>query len=669
MSNIYKSKIFLLAIIWALAWANPALGQKQATYDGYYSLSYGLSGKANFKYTVAKKDTIKHGPFRFKSSFADATNGSSLRSVVISGAYQQNLKNGIWQYISKTVEPEGEFVEKDNQIVYEASGHEFLVKANFKNGEATGTWELLERKIRKSELADTISYVKAGFKNGGIAGTTEGVYNGTWFTGKVSDNGFIHGQWVFRPVAAAKPAFTEYRVYDQGHQTKHYFLFGADTLHLQYVGLAGLATDVTVWENTTLAGKYFDALESAHTGLANSTTKYQPALTDTTTALKTTTNNLLKNVFSAFAIYDKTPYWALTDGGEPETEVLARLHKIPYSSEEKANLESTNKLLSEANALFEEVLGNADLEISRFANRDLAFYHQLLKIYQQNLAAPNKLIKQFAKPSFEYVNREEILKHVIAETEFPDTVSYRFRDSTYVKKYSFPEIRNARGQDLPAVNRYLGKVVADITNIEKKIDALLESKLRESRLIIKEKELILLKDSVISLYANQPANERYNSYHGRVAENIQTFALEIFTQYALLPNQKKADTIEVLLQCYESFLRLYEVQADIPSKLKRLDEAYTRTVWNPFTMSHMEERMKSRIYNAFEQHVLPGYLQLIAEYKNCSELEKRYKSFDTIYARMIDLRNQDTKEISRKLRGNHSTRRVLEILELNLSGI
>src|SRR5690606_39163659 len=104
----------------------------------------------------------------------------------------------------------------------------------------------------------------------------------------------------------------------------------------------------------------------------------------------------------------------------------------------------------------------------------------------------------------------------------------------------------------------------------------------------KEKTLLILKDSIISKYANKINDERFNDYHQKIASKIDIQIQNTFEDYALLELKEKSDTIDELLKCFESILKLYESQAEIPLKLKRINEAYTRIVWNPFTMSDME---------------------------------------------------------------------------------
>lgn len=209
----------------------------------------------------------------------------------------------------------------------------------------------------------------------------------------------------------------------------------------------------------------------------------------------------------------------------------------------------------------------------------------------------------------------------------------------------------------------------DVKKIEQEADEILVKKERLSKLVDKEKQLVKKKESILSLYLAGVRLDDFNEYHRMVASSIETYVTKKFKEYAELPSQEKIERIEMLTGCFDGFIKLYDVLADLPRKLNRLNEAYTRTVWNPYTMTDMEERMKERVYKAFEAYLFPYYLDEITASIDCEVIANKTGIFDLIYNRMLALRDQDTKDLEKELRRVTSSERILEVLNIQLNTI
>ncbi|MBX2969539.1 MAG: hypothetical protein KF803_09200 [Cyclobacteriaceae bacterium] len=628
---------------------------KPARYAGPYTLGNSLTGNVDYHYVLSQRDTVKHGPFLFNSVARDSINTGSINSVTLKGSYSNGLKIGEWVFSSKKIQPLGKLRERDYQIVYQSKGSEFVAQGFFKEGKPHGKWLLVEQHIEDSSPTDTLLVVNAEFKDGIMRGDVNGIFNQVVFSGSINDEGFVDGRWLFRYPKLDNKKREEYRFFEDGVQVKHFLLNGSDTIVLEHRGVDKVFTTKEDWETLAVNGRYFEVF-----GFID----HAP---DQLTAERIDqTNALIQNVLSQFYEKSGMKFWSLSGGSDTFKNVLVRLKRVHFTDEERRRIGDIVTLTREATDMFEYFFEESGIEVDRLANEELMLYYQVLKIYKQQVDRISKLVNQFSSPAFEYMNRNELLKSLCDQLVYPRQIGFDFKGEHKVVEYNFPAIAQHSYPIAESIILHLNDILSDVERIENEVDRILESKLRQARLNDKEKNLIRKKDSLISLYNNTFEDEAFNEFHQQVASRILNQVSDSFERYANLELQQKIDTIDYFNSCFESFLQLYKVQTEIPAKLKRLDEAYTRTVWNPYTMTDMQERMKERVYNAYELNILPFYLKDMESSVDCDDVAAKLLNFEMIYRRMMELREQDTKDIERSLRGLNSTTRILQVLNINL---
>ncbi len=645
------------------------LGQGRVQkYEGPYTLGDEYSGTAVYQYTVSRSDTIKQGAFVFESVTSGISNEDLFHSLHYKGNYEQGLKSGNWIYSAKKIRPHGSLKESNYQIIQQSVGKEFLVNGNFKDGRANGRWTLLEQSIENSIPSDTSILVSANFKDGILQGKVQGYYNDIEFSGSVDSEGFIDGQWHFNHSLPEDNSIDELRIYVNGIQVNHYMIVQGDTISIEYLGIEADYDSLGIWESLVLNGKYFEIIKNANVGLASyfSQSSELTLSLDTNQHIVSNSNALLEDVLSSFAGRDNILFWQLTSGSVPLAKVNAKLLKKPFSEVELANLAKARTINNELSKTLKDVFEDPSIELDRYANKDLMFYYAVLKIYESRIASISDILNRFSNQTYEYMNRDKIYAHLMKNSSYPEFVSFEFKDEQFEEQHEFASIHDTEYNAAEVIIDQLNNIQNKVSEILSVIDKILESKLTEFKLIEKERQLVKKKDSVIYLYSNAGNEESFNEYHRIISDRVQSYTLGIFRDYPALEMQEKVDTVDAILNCLDSFLKLYVAQTEIPSKLQRLNESYTRTVWNPYTMTDMQERMKERVYNAFITYLFPFYLDDIERSINCDDLENKHRNFELIYRKMMELREQDTRDIERALRGVNSAAKVLEIYNINL---
>lgn len=99
--------------------------------------------------------------------------------------------------------------------------------------------------------------------------------------------------------------------------------------------------------------------------------------------------------------------------------------------------------------------------------------------------------------------------------------------------------------------------------------------------------------------------------------------------------------------------------------IDRINEVYTRTTWNPYTFTYMDERVNENVYEAFETEVFPFVWDELSNNISCEDIGEKSKNFEILYRKMIALRDEDTKQIDRQLRRSNTLEEILTTLNLD----
>ncbi len=642
--------------------------QNIQTYKGPYIFNDNVIGIAEYEYKIEKRDTVKQGRFIFHAQIIDTTDTKKINSILYKGSYNNGLKSDRWTFSYKSLQPDDELFERKFEIIYTASGIEYVVDGVFKEGKAIGQWQVVHQNIVKSTPSDIQLFVKSNYENGKMKGSIEGYFKNITFTGFVNGDGFIDKIWTFKHQISNGQSIEEQRIFDNGILKQHSINLNGDIITLKYVGIDSTIDEAEEWEELRINNHYFNIIKNANMGIDSLSfqAKQNISYQDTAYYFAENTNVLLKNALTSFTRYNGSQIWKQVKESEAIRAAMVRFHKFPLKKEEEENINKSSALIKNINEKIYILQTDPNIELNIYAFEKLMFYYEVLKVYQSQIQNLSKIIEQFKSPVYLYINREEIFEYMIPNLQYPKQVSYEFKDVNYADSYNFPALPEKNYNNFQQVKQHVEAILKDVADIEKNIGELMEEKQKETMLIEKEKMLVKRKDSIVALYDKENRKENFNTYHEQVADKISAHALKSFKDYAGLETEQKNMEIDNLLQCYENFLKLYDAQAEIPKKLARLDENYTRTVWNPYTMTDMDERVKERVYRAFELHLLPYYLKDIEASIDCEKITDKHKNFETLYRKMMELRDRDTKDIEKELRRVSAPERIMEILEIKL---
>jgi hypothetical protein len=113
-------------------------------------------------------------------------------------------------------------------------------------------------------------------------------------------------------------------------------------------------------------------------------------------------------------------------------------------------------------------------------------------------------------------------------------------------------------------------------------------------------------------------------------------------------------------------LNFYTILNKIPTKLERIDELYKRVVFNPYTFTDMEERVKEKVYLYFEQVILPQIILDINQNMSCDNFYEKVENIDKLYRQMVLLREKDTKDLERLIKKNENVNEILKMFNVKV---
>ncbi len=639
--------------------------QEIREFNDSYTLENDLEGEAIYNYYLSGSDTIKQGGFFFQHSETDLVDErQTIISIILSGQYTKNVKNGAWSYGYKEFRPEGQPVTTDSEIIYNATGKDYTARTFFKNSKVHGNYEIQERTIANSVTTDTLFFLKAFYEEGVMLEVIEGKKDNVRVSGRFNSQGMPDGKWEILHRTDSGDLL-DVREYEDGILSSHHFVHNNEKYQINYVGMdSDPETSNQNWEEVVAGPEYFRLLSYASVGLNKDENK--PENLGDPMQLVQIGNSLLEKVFFNVDVHGGRKIWELSDGGYEMQPVLVKLRKYPLSEEERIVYSEALKLLEATQNDIDTYLDDPYVKIGLHAYQDIHFYYEVMKIFQEKVETLAPLVNLLSDQATQYLNREAIIKETLPYINYPEEVQFEFDNTVITDTFPFPQGISQNNVTMTEINAHLGEIFKIVTDISETSANILEDYKSQSELPKMEAELLSKKDSIVNLFMNKTPREEYNTWHEAISSSVQEFAEQEFKNYAALPLTEKVTKIDEISSCFDSLFALYTELEDLPRKLDRINEVYTRTTWNPFTFTYMDERVKENVYEAFENEVFPFVWDELSGSISCENIGDKTKSLEVLYRKMIELRDEDTKQIERQLRRSNTLEEILAALNLDL---
>ncbi len=656
--------VLALLLTTFMALSLPTESMCQTRHSGPYIWGDELQGSVEYSYRILSGDTVLNGPWHFTASWKDTTATDAVHSLEVHGQYdQQGLMTGPWTYSNKRLQFSSEPVVKGFQVVHDASGVEYKVVGRFENGLANGNWSVVDRSIVDTEPVDTLYMANAVFADGRYAGAISGRWDGMRFSGTATGSGMLHGDWVFEHQFSDGRMLQEHRIHEEGILAFHYFDLGKERYVVRHVGMDNTVDmENEIWEDMRVGRPYFRIIQYSAFTLDQAGSVAQGPVMDSTVHYLEAANTALREALTAFASHHEKPLWNSLTGAQPVDRPTVRVRRYPFAAQEAERLQRNAQRRAGGQAIIDDFFNDAQVDVARHSDEEISMLYEVMRLYRNGLGSLEHAVTVLADPIIEYLDRDVLLPYLLPELSYPDSITFSFKDKRTIRAYDMPPPVNRSAAGPEALDIHMEETYADLQRIRTRVDVILEKYRDESMLVGKEERLVAQRDSIIALFGDEAPQDDRNAYHASVAESMKALAEQEFEAYAALSADEKIARIDTLIACFAEVITTYQRLARLPLRLQSLDELYTRSIWNPYTFTFMEERVKGRVYQAFEEVVLPYVLEDMRQHVRCGRMDTKQDNLVQLYRRMQALREQDTKDMAKQLRRVNDPLLLIELL-------
>ncbi|MCC5918079.1 MAG: hypothetical protein JJU02_12225 [Cryomorphaceae bacterium] len=641
-------------LIYLLILGGFANAQSKETYNGPYTINQdSVSGEATYSFYLENGDTIFDGSFEFQRvRLNPLSNGKGeVISKEISGKFEKGKKNGSWAYYNKKLVPGSNLRVFDYDVAYPADGRSIFLNVQFSMDKPQGEWRFLEKIIKNGSVSDTVHFGIMRFKDGQIEGDLE-LYADDISAKGLVNNGLFHKDWLFTAENDSLK-IKEHRIYDDGWLKHLSFEINENTYTIElkkYTDKDSLAVLDTLEFNDL----YRRVLSlSIRLSDVNNKTQILEVLN--------TNSSFFINFQKKFIFDNKRRIWkSVSKGADTIKFPTVRLNKYPLDERERDTITWAIGVIDNIGHSIKRFFDNPFVEIGRYTYRDLAFIHSEFILLDSLFLEYKKIKSLLNDEAIVYFPRDTLYTKLLNEVLFPDTISFEFNDKVYFEKLDLPLGLGKNNEQFEDILTHFNDMQSHINLVNKRSDSLLDIVRKESALSELEEELVRKRDSVNILFSK--GYEGFNEFHESMAKRVIEFTDLSFKSYVRMDVEEKKEHIDDRIKCFSDLIELYEIISTVPRKLKRMDDEYTRTVWNAYMMVDMDERVKERLYNPVIKIAFPYLLDVISENLYCDKLLVNAKYISVIYNIMLDLREVDTKDFERTLRRERDAQKILQVL-------
>ena len=659
IKKIDQILIFIL-FFFGTIYYNIAIAQTNNHSEENYQLHNGMKGEVSYHFQIKNRDTIWNNGFEFNKSIKDSSDQKQLNGIHIAGNFKNGYKDQKWDFSSKQLTPSQDISINGYYLKYLSNGTENSVNAYFTNGNASRKWESKTVNITNSKIDDTLFLAQSFFDNNHFSGDFYSVKPGIRIIGQTDDDGFFHGEWIFEFDNKELKKIKEVRTFEKGILVDHTIEKDGEKYNIKHVGLDKTFDEDEVWVEIEADSDFFDIIFQTNFGKEK-----KDDTSELTDRIIQESNTFLKQSIISFVKSEDKAIWSITEDSNIKLPLL-KIKKYAYTEEEKNLIDSALRNIHKSKTIVNNYLKDPQVELNKHSYKELALYYEIYSEYIDEIIKLEKVFNLFNLPSYEYINREKIMPYIFEEIHYPSEVTFEFKDEIKKEVIEFPENLKVEDATIKSLAQHANEILILLKAKLELVEPIIERNRKRFEIEDKEKELLLYRDSIKTLFSNTLEDENFNSLHHRYGENIISYSSNQFKEYAKLPIEERVEITDKLLNCLRRFIESYNQFTKLQEQTERIKEEYTRVVWNPFTFTDMDEIVKERVYNAYSKDLIPFLLDDLKNNITCNKIELRLQNFTKVYEKMMVLRNQDTKEIERALRRVHDPKKIIEILSLEL---
>ena len=640
------NKLFYI-VLCLIIFCHQAKAQENLKYSGPLKIG-AFSGDANYYYKVIAGDTLLDGSFRLKKSNLDALLQKQDSTFDFSGNFSNNYPNGFWDFKFGEFQSNKESQVVDYQYRIAVDGTQEEASGNIIKGKPDGTWNYIISKIENSKVSQSLFKSSISF-NKGVPQKTFRIENDSLtLAGRFLRNGLAHDEWsLFESFGLG--ASESWR-FDDGLLEK---IERNEDGTSKSVSIYGSYRGQT--KTINLDKRYIAALAV-----------YQFSKSSARDSIGGNMKRLLAQNAGYYAKIDSI----LSELGESSflPEFKVKVPYFPFSKDELQLLDSIKTNYTVAKEISDAFLKNSQLNILKLSNEDAAFQYEVIKKIAEDFLEPVGVLLQYhTEEVAELAPRSGLIENLWRGKKPEPSISVVFeindtktnRDFNLENSSSY----NFNGTDLKSIFSIVKYAKRSLFSINEELRQKLNTEKRQEELVLLEEQLVkeqqVLDTLIDSVRGTSPPAIN------KTLEKLKEFLGTQLSDYASMPNtEAKLQKAKELALCANQIDTLSTTIVGLPEKEKEIKQKYQDRIWNPYTATLMDEQVKKRITSAYLKILAPYFLDKAQQDFKCSDAEELNSLINNTYRRMLELREEDTSKLERKLRRQADPQAVFGLFEI-----
>lgn len=636
-----KSYITLLLLV---ALFQMGYAQEQQKFKGPLKIGR-FEGQADYTYILKDADTILHGHFGMHRSNLNALLKNTDDFFAFKGNFQNGYPEGKWTFQFGEFRSDSETEVVGYQYRVKVSGTQTETQGNIAQGKPDGVWTYIIKEIESSEVKKTVFASTLEFEKGipQKSFKIESEHNSV--VGRFLRNGLAHDVWTLYS--------------DEDPNTSESWYFNEGVLEKMEYSLTDGKVVIKHFDSTVVQTKII-GLDERFLGLLQINQQGEE-----TYNIKKGIRELLLANMEHYKELDA--FLSVLGKSEFKPGFKVKVAYFPLDSIENRYMTAIDTQYVRSKKTSQSLLESTQLNILRRSDDEAQFlYGAISKISKDFLDPVGKIIEYQKQGTFEFVPRQQLFKKLWPDGMPSKTilVNGEERDSIYLgpraDEFNFSDNTIS---DLHQLTEY---VALSIDSIAEKLD---EKLLKES----KRQEFIALEEQMIahSNHIGQVADtvkQKLSKLERAALQSIQDLAEAQLEQYAAMKNERtKIDFGNKVMKCLKQLDDLTNTISQQPERWKTIEKKYQDDVWNPFMATIMNEEVKKRIINAYRNVLVPYLLDEVSTNLSCENAEALKDQFEGSYERMLQMRDENTSKLERKLKKEQDPKIVLQLFNLKSS--
>ncbi|WP_114750330.1 hypothetical protein [Pleomorphovibrio marinus] len=634
-------------------------GQSETVYDGEYEFK-GKTGRATFEFREdVDGNVIMHGFFNFERKEIDSLDQTLLTKFEARGNYEDNQKAGNWSFDQERHKVNLEDVI-DFEVIASLESEDIEIKASYKEGLPNGVWQYLENifeggKVQERAKAEDINF-DGGLMKGGIYYRSFYDNFTQFIRGEINDNGYMHGEWSLVYVKDSI-LISEVRNYENG------LLLGVVRRDLD----SGEKMDEAIFFSTIEKLNLVNNEENEGFVLADGGygINYNDGYMQNTMQqqIQKPGNDFIENFITKIMRFD--------DAVENEETIVrypffTKRFEFEFTKEEE-------ELLVEIPVIYDQIRDSVErysemnsLALNQTKSDSLAFAYAYFNNRLGKLDRIEPTIELIRSGEIRYYDMKNYTKDGVSFMSAIDMITYNYEEDTLRKMLPREVSFQSSTSFFDNLRDYLTEEMDFVADISSFVTTELYDIEVNTKLVALEAEIVDRKEELDSLYANYShiSNAEENLLEAIQNNFIDGVFEKLSSEYANeIEFEAKMDKGRVILDLFDELEKRFSELTLLYPRREELDEIYMEETFNPFTYSRYDTRAKERLYDAGEI-LFEHYMEELKEEEDYTQIKEHINRIANLQDRLVELRDQDTRALERRLGRRNTPGRIESALDL-----